>query len=360
MSEQEKGSTMEYLHGGDIYTYAEAHGGQLPIDLSASINPNGPPEPVRQAMYEAVLRCTDYPDPFCRAARRAIGERMGVSPDYVYCGNGASDVLDRLALALKPKRALLTAPTFSEYERSLSGCDLRFHMLRPEEGFAVTETILPAISNDTEAVYLCNPNNPTGKTINPGLMKEILRRCERERCWLIVDECFIDFLTDCDSHSLTGSLGQYDRLVILRSYTKMYAVPGIRFGWLMTANLPLIQALYRAGHPWNVSVISQACAEAAAKEEAFAWKAARQIAEERVFLKDKLQCTGCFVFPGEANFLLFRFRDTDLADKLARHGILIRDCSNYRGLCPGYYRTAVKRRADSLSLIRALRAIREE
>ncbi len=351
---------MEYLHGGDVYTYAGTHGGQLPIDLSASINPYGPPESVRQAMHDAIGRCMDYPDPFCRAARKAIGEREGVNPDWLYCGNGASDVLDRLAFVLRPRKALLTAPTFSEYERSLPGCDLCFHMLRPEEGFKVTETILPAISNGVEAVYLCNPNNPTGRTVAPGLMKEILLRCKGEHSWLIVDECFADFLTDCGSHSLTGSLGQYDRLVIVRSYTKMYAVPGIRFGWLMTANPPLIKALYRAGQPWNVSSVSQACAEYAAKEEAFARAAARRIAEERACLKDGLQRAGCFVFPGEANFLLFQSQDRELADKLARQGILIRDCSNYRGLCPGYYRTAVKTRADSQALIRALMAIQEK
>ncbi len=351
---------MDYLHGGDVYTYAETHEGQPPTDLSANINPNGPPESVRQAMYEAVGRCVDYPDPLCRAARKAIGKREGVNPAWLYCGNGASDVLDRLALVLRPRKALVTAPTFSEYERSLSGCDLRFHMLRPEEGFVVTETILPAISNGVEAVYLCNPNNPTGRTIAPGLMNEILRRCEGEHSWLIVDECFADFLTDCDSHSLAGSLCQYDRLVILRSYTKMYAIPGIRFGWLMTANQSLIKALYRAGQPWNVSIVSQACAEAAAKEEAFARTTAQQIAGERAFLKDGLQREGCFVFPSEANFLLFWFRNTELSGKLAQHGILIRDCSNYRGLCPGYYRTAVKTRSDSLALIHALKAIREE
>ncbi len=126
----------EYVHGGDVYSYAEAYGG-APLDLSANINPFGIPEAVKQAMHDAVEDCTRYPDPFCRAARRAIGAAEGVDPDWLYCGNGAADVLDRLAAVLRPKTALLTAPTFAEYERTLAGAERRLHLLREEEGFAV-------------------------------------------------------------------------------------------------------------------------------------------------------------------------------------------------------------------------------
>ena len=349
----------EYVHGGDVYSYAERCGA-MPLDLSANISPFGIPEAVRQAMHAAVEDCTRYPDPFCRAARRAIGAAEGVDPDWIYCGNGAADVLDRLAAVLRPRTALLTAPTFAEYERTLAGADLRFFQLRADEGFAVTARLLADITPDTDAVYLCNPNNPTGRTIEPQVLHRVVEKCAENGAWLIVDECFNDFLTDAARHTLKPLLGDYPRLVLLRAYTKMYAVPGVRFGWCMTSNRTLIEGLYRAGQPWNVSVVAQACAVAAAGERAYAAQTAARIAHERAELAAGLAARGLTVFPGEANFLLFRSADRGLHDKLAARGVLIRNCANYRGLEAGYYRTAVKTANQTARLLAALDEIQEE
>ena len=348
----------EYVHGGDVYSYAEAYGG-APLDLSANISPFGILEAVKQAMHDAVGDCTRYPDPFCRAARRAIGAAEHIDPDWLYCGNGAADVLDRLAVVLRPQTALLTAPTFAEYERTLAGAELRFHLLREEEGFAVTERILSDITPEVDAVYLCNPNNPTGRTAAPEVLHRVVEKCAENGSWLIVDECFHDFLTDSARHTLKGLLADHPKLVILRAYTKMYAVPGVRFGWCMTADTDLIEGLYRAGQPWNVSVIAQACAAAAAGEAAYAAQTAARIAQERAYLTEELIRRGLTVYPGEANFLLFQSADSELREKLAACGVLIRSCANYRGLGTGYYRTAVKTREDTARLLAALDSIQE-
>ena len=342
-----------YIHGGDIQTYIDRHG-FAPLDLSANINPFGIPGAVRAAMHRAVDNCTQYPDPFCRAARQAIGEREGVNPDFLYCGNGAADVLDRLAAVLKPRKVLLTAPTFAEYERTLTDAEIRVHNLRETDGFVLTERILDEISSDLDAVYLCNPNNPTGRTIEPSLLQEIVRKCAENNVKLVVDECFNDFLIDSEQHTLKDLLESNPNLIILRAYTKMYAVPGVRFGWCMTADTALIEKLYHAGQPWNVSVIAQACAVAAANEPTRAIETAKRIAEERRFLADGLSAHGLQVFPGEANFLLFRSNDTKLHEKLAEHGIMIRNCDNYRGLSAGYYRVAVKTREASERLLQEI------
>lgn len=347
----------EYVHGGDVYSFAARFGG-APVDLSANINPYGIPACVKQAMQEAIDDCTQYPDPFCRAARAAIGVTEGIDPDRIYCGSGAADVLDRLAAVLGPKTALLLAPTFAEYERTLAGADLRFHTLRAEEGFAVTERILDDVTPDLDAVYLCNPNNPTGRTIDTALLRAIAARCEQVGARLIVDECFLDFVQG--GETLVPHLDEFPTLVLLRAYTKMYAVPGVRFGWCMTADAALIEGLYRAGQPWNVSVIAQACAVACAQERGFARKSAARIADERAYLSAQLVARELWVCPGKANFLLFRAQDADLQEKLAQRGILVRDCANYRGLTRGYYRTAVKTRKESDALLAALDEIQKE
>lgn len=347
----------EYVHGGDVYSFAARFGG-APVDLSANINPYGIPACVKQAMQEAIDDCTQYPDPFCRAARAAIGVTEGIDPDRIYCGSGAADVLDRLAAVLGPKTALLLAPTFAEYERTLAGADLRFHTLRAEEGFAVTERILDDVTPDLDAVYLCNPNNPTGRTIDTALLRAIAARCAQVGARLMVDECFLDFAQG--GETLVPYLDEFPTLVLLRAYTKMYAVPGVRFGWCMTADTALIEGLYRAGQPWNVSVIAQACAVACAGEREYACQTAQRIADERAYLKEQLAARGLWVCSGEANFLLFCAQDADLQEKLAQRGILVRDCANYRGLTRGYYRTAVKTRKESDALLAALDEIQKE
>ena len=349
----------EYVHGGDVTGYAERYGAP-PLDLSANINPFGIPDAVRQAMHAAVDACTDYPDPFCRAPRRAIAAAEGVDADWIYCGNGAADVLDRLAAVLRPETALLTAPTFAEYARTLAGSKVRQHVLREEEGFALTERFLAELTPAVDAVYLCNPNNPTGRTISPALLHKIVEKCAECGAWLVVDECFTDFLTDPARHTLAPLLGQYPRLVLLRAYTKMYAVPGVRFGWCMSANADLIEGLYRVGQPWNVSAVAQACAVAAAGERAYAADTAARVAQERIRLAAGLTARGLTVYAGEANFLLFRAADTALHDKLAARGILIRSCANYAGLGAGYYRTAVKTQAASDRLLAVLDEIGRE
>lgn len=349
----------EYVHGGDVYSYTARFGG-APVDLSANINPYGIPERVKQAMLGAIDACTQYPDPFCRTARQEIGAAESIDPDRIYCGSGAADVLDRLAAVLRPKNVLLLAPTFAEYERTLEGAQIRFHTLRADEGFAVTERILQDITPEMDAVYLCNPNNPTGRTIAPVLLQKIAARCAQAGARLIVDECFLDFVTDGKKRTLVPLLDEFPSLVLLRAYTKMYAVPGVRFGWCMTADAALIEGLYRAGQPWNVSVIAQACAVACAAERDYACRTAQRIADERAYLSAQLSARGLWVCAGEANFLLFRAQDADLQENLARRGILIRDCVNYRGLKRGYYRTAVKTRKESDALLAALDDIRRE
>ena len=185
------------------------------------------------------------------------------------------------------------------------------------------------------------------------------QKCAENSVYLIADECFNDFLLDAEQHSLSGLLEAFPCLILLRAYTKMFAVPGVRFGWCMTADRTVIDGLYRAGQPWNVSVIAQACAEAAAKQNGWREQTARRIAEERAYLMDGLRSCGVRVYPGEANFLLFHYSDEKLDEKLRKQGIMIRNCSNYRGLGPGFYRTAVKTRDASEKLLHALRQIQE-
>ena len=173
---------MKRMHGGDPTAFVESRG-FAPLDFSANISPLGVPEGVRKAITDAAPESDRYPDPNCRALCAAVAAREGVPEDRVLCGGGAADLIWRSALALKPKRALLTTPCFSEYEAALKAveCEIRFHPLA--EPFVLTERILPEIDRRPDLLILCNPNNPTGRTIEPELLRRIVRRCEENAGW---------------------------------------------------------------------------------------------------------------------------------------------------------------------------------
>lgn len=349
---------MQYSHGGDIYSYAEQFGREA-LDFSANINPLGLPAPVRDAMHDAVESCVRYPDPFCRALRNALAAHWKLPAEHFFCANGAAEVFFRLADVLHPQNALLLAPTFGEYEAALSrtGCQLRFHTLRADEGFAVTERILDEISDDTASVWLCSPNNPTGRTIEPTLLSDILKRCQEIGAWLIVDECFGDFLTDAPLHTMRPMLHENDRLIIVRAFTKMYAIPGVRLGWCMYADAKLTDALHAAGQPWNVSSIAQAAGVAALGMHGFEEQVAQFVAMRRSKLAAELTQLGLRVIPSEVNYLLFETEYVDFGKALLPRGIMIRDCANYRGLKQGYFRVAIRGEQENKLLTAAMREV---
>ena len=165
-----------FEHGGDTY-------GCPPdlLDCSINLNPMGAPGPVLEGACRAVLDCARYPDPACRGLRRAIARRDGVEEDQILCGNGASDLIYRMALACKLRQALLLAPTFSEYRRALEGvgCQIREHRLEERTGFLPGEDLLEAIVPGVDLVFLCDPNNPTGRLMDGGLLGRGLSRCRR-------------------------------------------------------------------------------------------------------------------------------------------------------------------------------------
>ena len=317
-----------YTHGGDIWTRSGV------LDFSANLHPLGMPPQVAQAAREAVAEAIHYPDPLCRALRSAIAERDGVQPEQVICGNGAADLIFRLCLALKPRRALVTAPTFSEYEEGLrlTGCTAEHFLLSPERQFDLDASILEYILPGVDLLFLCSPNNPTGRLIDRGVLDQILCRCAETGTRLVLDECFIDLT---DGAGMAWALEQHPYLFLLRAFTKTYAVPGLRLGYGLCGDADLLELLYAGAQPWSVSNVAQAAGVAAC-----------------------VCPLGCTVWAGEANYLLFRAPGVaDLKERLLERNILIRSCANYHGLGPDFYRVCVRREEENTKLIAALREV---
>ena len=335
-------------HGGDWAGFTETYGAP-PLDFSANVSPLGVPEAVRQAAEAALAEAERYPDPLCRALRERLAADHRVPADWILCGNGAADLVYRLAAARRNGRALVTAPTFSEYENALAlwDCSVSRFPLREENGFSVTVDILTAIVPGLDLLFLCEPNNPTGRTTDRALLERILEHCAACGTLLAVDECFCDLLDAPAEHTLLKYLQRYENLLILRAFTKSRGLAGVRLGYALSQDTALLEAMGRSGPPWAVSGPAQAAGIAALEDETGLEALRRLIRRERPRLSAGLTALGCRVCPGEANYLLFFCGAPDLPRHLAERGVLIRDCSNYHGLGPGWYRSAVRTEAEN-------------
>ena len=337
-------------HGGDIY------GRPVTLDVSVNTNPLGPPPGVVRAVVDAAQLLDRYPDPHCRRLVAALADREGVPEEAVLCGAGAAELIFSFCAALRPRTALELAPTFSEYAAALAaaGCCVERCALEEEQGFALTEKLLEELERkNCEVVFLCNPNNPTGRLIPPALLENILALCERRGGWLFVDECFLELSDGGRGTSLAPLLRPGRRLFLLRAFTKSYAMAGLRLGYCLCGEGALLERMGRQTQPWNVSVPAQAAGLAALGEEAYLRESRALIQSERRYLREGLEALGLTVCPSQANYLLVK-SPAELSGPLLDRGILIRDCANYRGLGPGWYRTAVRRREENRTLLNAL------
>lgn len=343
------------IHGGDIYKYKPKY------DFSANINPLGINEAILTAARDSLRDIANYPDVRCEKLRYSLSSKLHVPDEYLYFGNGAADVLFTLVLASKPKKALLVSPTFAEYEQALQSvdCEISYYELNSSNGFSVTENYLSALTLELNMAILCNPNNPVGNTISHELLLRILNRCAELNIMLAVDECFNDFLENPEYHTLTLELARNNNLVILRAFTKMYAMAGLRLGYLMSSNAELLAKMNSVSQPWSVSIPAQAAGVVAIDQEEYVAKTRTYIKKEREFLCEALSVLRIQYFEPEANYIFFYDR-IDWYKELLEEGILIRDCSNYRGLSKGYYRIAIRTRVENEALIKAMRKIKFE
>lgn len=343
---------MKHIHGGNVYQYQNC------VDFSANCNPLGTPESVKNAIIESLSHINDYPQVGCAPLKEAIAQYEGVKTSEVICGNGAAELIFSLCRALKPKKALLPAPTFAEYEQALTsvGCSCSHFFLKEEQNFSMDDSFLKEISKEFNIIFLCNPNNPTGILTERDFLMEILKKCREHSVFLVVDECFLDFVKEPESYTLKEILKEYPNLFLLKAFTKRYAMAGVRLGYGLTANQELLEKMEGVTQPWNVSSLAQAAGLAALKETEYVEKGRETVFREQEFLKREMEAINFHVFPSEANYIFFK-GERNLFEKCVEKGILIRDCSNYPGLEAGYFRIAVKSHEDNKRLLRVLKEI---
>lgn len=341
-------------HGGNIHK-AKRESGNINvdfIDFSAGINPFGPPAGVYTLLQSRVRDILHYPDPEYYELRNIIAEKYKVQPENIVLGNGSSDILFALFRVLQPQRAVIPVPSYIDYAKSaeLSNIPIQFHQLLEEDSFRLNVKELIKIVNKGDLLLLCSPNNPSGNLLSPEKIEELSRH--DSNLLIVIDEAYLDFIPEAASVA-----GQYHNVFTLNSLTKFYAIPGLRLGFgIFPAEIA--KRLQESIAPWAVNSFADMTGRECLKASDFT-KTAKMLAEEKTWVLNQLhQFDALKVFPGQANFILIKNKNSENCSKLQEflydRRILIRNCFNFRGLGPQYWRIAVKSREDNTKLIESL------
>jgi threonine-phosphate decarboxylase len=352
----------QFRHGGNVHAFTRAQGvaPEDVLDFSASINPLGWPPAVRETYCRALSRIVHYPEPYAETLAVALAEYHSLDPAGVLVGNGSTQLIHLLARTLAAPRVLLVAPLFSEHEAAfrLGGAQVAYFDLRPPQFALSLEHLGAALTEGYNSVVLTNPNSPTGTLVPRAQGEEVVRMCRHARVTLVIDETFVDWV---EEESLKQLAARSPHLIVLRSLTKFFAVPGLRIGYLI-AQPRLVGRLRARLEPWSVNTVAQEVALACLRDQRFGQRSRKFMAQERAWLCAQLAALkGLRPFPSQANFLLVQvtaeaLRAAELVEILARENLLIRACEDFRGLGRRFFRVAVRTRRENQRLLTALRA----
>lgn len=405
----------KYGHGGDLRTASEVYGNPEGgwLDFSSNMNPWGPPEAVGEIMRERWQEIVRYPDPGVRGLKAKLSEVYGIPEECILVGNGAAELIELVIRVWRPKMTVLAKPSFSEYEEAVHkiGGRITWLPLKQEEGYAVPAQWRERLAGEADwtgtasgaaeggkaggdgeagevrradgvgeaeesgqagnnnealevgtargrAMFLGHPNNPTGRLIP----KEVMNDLEQSGIPLIIDEAFMDFVPNEEEHSLLRTAAGSDRVIVIRSMTKFYAVPGIRLGFL-AAHPDTVRKLAALQTQWSVNFAAQLIGEAVLGDHAYAKRTRAWLQEERPRLVRGLEQLGLTVVPSDVNFLLVSLpaehglSAAGLQQEMARRGILIRDASLFPGLTSRCFRVAVRLRNENERLLAVLKEV---
>ena len=363
---------MNKIHGGNIYEVAQrlSLDPNEIIDFSTSINPLGVSKKAEKKIKENFSAILRYPDTHCSELTRTLAQFHGLAEDQILAGAGSTEFIYAIARVLNIQRALVVTPAFSEYENALESCpataggNVDYFETREEDGFELNiGDLLFTLTRGYDALYLCNPNNPTGILTEREELKKILAQAEREEVSFILDESFIDFE---EGESLKKEAAMSSRLILLRSMTKFFALPGLRVGY-MISNPEVIEKFRQKKEPWSVNVLAQIAAVESLRDAGYQSRTDKFIQQEREHLIQGLRSIpGLIPYPSAANYLLVQLHPSlnltaaELREKLILQGILIRDCNSFHHIGPYFFRIAVRSRKENNLLLKALRQVGKE
>ena len=333
-----------YTHGGDVCR------NPIEYDFSINVNPLGMPLASIQAAHEGVVLTGRYPDYKAEQLCHAIAKAKQIPADRIIPGNGAAELLYALGQTT-PGKALTLAPTFTGYAEAVAagGGELTYASDEQE--------LLAKLDDSIRLVFLCNPNNPTGTLLTREQILRVLAKAEAMQAYVCVDECFLPFLEEEASHSMLPYLTKHTRLLVLRAFTKIYCMAGLRLGYLACGDTELQSRIRAKLQPWNTSIPAQLAGIAALSDTEYLAKTRENLQAERAYLVPRLRELVAEVYDGYGNFLLFR-DEPDLKERMLEVGVLIRACGDFEGLDDTYFRIGIRSHSENQEFIRRLARVK--
>lgn len=347
-------------HGGDLWTAAEMFGKSKDefLDFSSNMNPLGPPAAVQTILRDRWRDVIAYPDPAVRELIGKLAEKYNIPTESILAGNGAAELIDLAVRVIRPKVTGLARPSFSEYEDAVNktGGTIREIRLDEADEFTLQQQEVQEALADSDLLFLGSPNNPTGRLL-PQDVRELLARTDKP---VILDEAFIDFCPNEQNISLIRQAARSRHLMVIRSMTKFYSIPGLRLGFIVAHPDRIAEMRAQQVH-WSVNTLAQLVGAAVLDDDEFERRTHAWLLEERPWLVARLQSLGLIVTPSQTNYLLFSLRGLrlqvkELQAEMGKRGVLIRDASLFPGLDETYVRVAIRLREDNERLVRELQA----
>lgn len=342
----------QQFHGSDLEKVEAVYG--IPkeeiISFGANVNPLGLSRQVKQALSDRLDVITSYPDRDYTALRTAIASYCGADKDNIMVGNGSTELISLFIQCRHPKHAVILAPTYSEYERELALCGGRcsYYYVKPEQEFCLNlQELEQSLTEDTQLLILCNPNNPTSGLIPCSQMETLVRMCAARNIFVLVDETYIEFTPNVSDSTAIPLTSQYPGLAILRGVSKFFAAPGLRLGYAVTGDQELLAYIRDNKNPWTINSIADLAGQLMFSDTAYIEETRSLVQRERIRIYQRLQQTeGLRVFYPYANFFLVRIEhDTLNADLLfdaaMKQGMMLRNCAGFPSLDARYFRFCI-------------------
>jgi threonine-phosphate decarboxylase len=316
---------------------------------------------LRQALDEPSTLAM-YPDLELVELKEAIAEHAGVEPKSVAVANGFVPLLEAAVRSLNIKRCLLPVPSFREYRNTLENTSVfvaPYYLSSDDDFRYAPEAILSTLLNHScDAILLANPQNPSGATCDTDTMQRLIQIAAHSRITVLLDEAFVDY---CPTRSLTQRSTEQPNVIVFRSVTKFFAIPGLRVAYAVSALLN-VEAINRFIAPWPITSFASDAVCAALQDKIYAQNSRGANERRRLWLEQALARLRIVTYPSGANFLLLRFpADVDVGllwgKMILEEQIVLRSCANFEGLAPGHLRVAVRSEPENERLVRGLERV---